>query len=170
MDRRRCSKLTIPPSSDSRPLVFHSDRQALPIARLSRQGLLATADNCQFGYNVSYNWTHWAASHVTGTNSLRRSCCKPNIASCFAHFKISWAIRDDSRLVRPSLNQPVFMTLITTLIITHGLRPVCSDYDDDLQQLWERKNKENGESEGKTILWASSGQTGAWTEILLEMK
>ena len=43
MDSRRCSKLTIPPSSDSRPLVFHSDRQALPIARLSRQGLLALA-------------------------------------------------------------------------------------------------------------------------------
>jgi len=73
MDRRRCSKLTIPPSSDSRPLVFHSDRQALPIARLSRQGLLALA----------------ITEHITGTNSLRRSCCKPNIASCFAHFKIS---------------------------------------------------------------------------------
>ena len=40
---------------------------------------------------------------------------------------------------------------------------ICSSYENE-------KNKENGESEGKTILWASSGQTGAWTEILLEMK
>ena len=29
LDRRRSTKLTVPPSSDARPLSYHSDRQAL---------------------------------------------------------------------------------------------------------------------------------------------
>jgi len=32
LSRRRTAKLTIPPSSDSRPLVYHSDHQALSTA------------------------------------------------------------------------------------------------------------------------------------------
>jgi len=48
MDRRRSTKLTIPPSSDSRPLQFITcDRQALSTARYSRAGQLATADTCK---------------------------------------------------------------------------------------------------------------------------
>jgi len=35
LDRRRITKLTILPSSDARPLVHHSDRQALSTARYS---------------------------------------------------------------------------------------------------------------------------------------
>jgi len=46
LDRRRSAKLTIPPSSDSRPLVYHSNHQALSIARFRRTDLLATADTC----------------------------------------------------------------------------------------------------------------------------
>jgi len=38
-------KSTIPPSSDARPLVHRSDRQALSTARFRRAGLLATAGN-----------------------------------------------------------------------------------------------------------------------------
>jgi len=41
-------KLTIPPSSYARPLVYHSDRQTLSTAWLCRAGLLATADTCRF--------------------------------------------------------------------------------------------------------------------------
>jgi len=37
--------LTIP-ACDSRPLVYHSDRQVLPTARFCRAGPLATADTC----------------------------------------------------------------------------------------------------------------------------
>jgi len=44
LDRRRSTKLTVPPSSDARPLVYHSDRQALSTARFRRAGRLATAD------------------------------------------------------------------------------------------------------------------------------
>ena len=32
LDRRRSAKLTIPPSSDARPLVYHSNQQALSTA------------------------------------------------------------------------------------------------------------------------------------------
>jgi len=46
LDRRRSAKLTIPPSFDSRPLVYHNDRQALSTARFRRAGVLATADSC----------------------------------------------------------------------------------------------------------------------------
>jgi len=43
LDRRRSTKLTVPPSSDARPVVYRSDRQALSTARYSRAGHLATA-------------------------------------------------------------------------------------------------------------------------------
>jgi len=46
LDRRRSAKLTVPPNSDSRPLVYHSNYQALSTARFRRAGLLATADTC----------------------------------------------------------------------------------------------------------------------------
>jgi len=48
LDRCRSTKLTIPPSSASRPLVYlyHVDRKALSAARLRGAGLLATADAC----------------------------------------------------------------------------------------------------------------------------
>jgi len=39
----------IPPSSDSRPLVYHSDRQALSTVRFRRAGQLATASTCWRG-------------------------------------------------------------------------------------------------------------------------
>ena len=44
LDCRRTTKLTIPPSSDARPLVYHSDRQAPATALFRRAGPLATAD------------------------------------------------------------------------------------------------------------------------------
>jgi len=48
LDRRRSTKLTVPPSSDSRPLQFiRGDRQALSTERYSRAGELATADACR---------------------------------------------------------------------------------------------------------------------------
>ena len=46
LDRRRSAKLTIPPSSDVRPLVYHSNRQALSTTLFRRGGLWATADTC----------------------------------------------------------------------------------------------------------------------------
>ena len=47
LDRRPSTKLTIPPSSESRPLqLITCDRQALSTARHSRAGQLATADTC----------------------------------------------------------------------------------------------------------------------------
>ena len=46
LDCRRSTKLTIPPSSDSRPVFYHSDRQALYAARFRRAGLLDTVDTC----------------------------------------------------------------------------------------------------------------------------
>jgi len=45
LDRRRSTMLTIPPSFDARPLVYHSDRQALSTARFRRAGQLASADS-----------------------------------------------------------------------------------------------------------------------------
>ena len=36
--------MTIPPSSDARPLVYHSNHQALFTAQFRRAGQLATAD------------------------------------------------------------------------------------------------------------------------------
>ena len=48
LDRRRSTKLTVPPSSDSQPLVYHSDRQGMSTSRLRRAGQLATADICFF--------------------------------------------------------------------------------------------------------------------------
>ena len=48
-------KLMIPPSSDARLLVYHSDRQALSTARFCRAVQLATADTtCSFNWYVSY--------------------------------------------------------------------------------------------------------------------
>jgi len=47
LERRRSPKLTIPPSSDGRPLVYHSDSQALSTARFRRAGSEATADICR---------------------------------------------------------------------------------------------------------------------------
>jgi len=52
LDRRRITKLTILPSSDARPLVHHSDRQALSTARYSPGGQLATDDTCRSGSNA----------------------------------------------------------------------------------------------------------------------
>jgi len=49
LNRRRSSRLTIPPSFDSRPLIYHSNRRALSTARFRRAGLLATADT---SYNM----------------------------------------------------------------------------------------------------------------------
>ena len=46
LDRRRSAKLTVPQSSDARPLVYHSDRQALSTALFRRAGLLASAGSC----------------------------------------------------------------------------------------------------------------------------
>ena len=40
------TRLTIPPSSDGRPLVYRSDRQARSTARCRRAGPLATAGTC----------------------------------------------------------------------------------------------------------------------------
>jgi len=42
LDRRRSDRLTIPPRSDARQLVYHRDLQALFAARFPRAGLLAT--------------------------------------------------------------------------------------------------------------------------------
>jgi len=46
LDRRRSTKLTIPSSSDARPLVNHSNHQAVSTAQFRRAGQLATADTC----------------------------------------------------------------------------------------------------------------------------
>jgi len=46
LDRRRSAKLTVPPSSDARPLVYHSSHQALSTAQFSCAGPLATAASC----------------------------------------------------------------------------------------------------------------------------
>ena len=45
LDHRRSAKLTVPPSSDARPLIYRSDRQALSTTRFLPAGLLATADD-----------------------------------------------------------------------------------------------------------------------------
>ena len=47
------TKLTIPSISDTRPLVYHSNHQALFAERLSRMGLLATAGTCFMEYSLS---------------------------------------------------------------------------------------------------------------------
>ena len=39
-------KLAMPSSSHSRPIVYHSNHQALSTARIRRAALLATADTC----------------------------------------------------------------------------------------------------------------------------
>ena len=44
--RRRSTKLTIPSSSDARPLVYRSNHRALSTAQFRRAGRLATADTC----------------------------------------------------------------------------------------------------------------------------
>ena len=49
LDRRRSTKLTTPPSSDARRLVYHSDRQALSTARFRRACQSATAELKSFG-------------------------------------------------------------------------------------------------------------------------
>ena len=46
LDCRRSAKLTIPPSCDARPLVYHTDHQALSTTLFRRAGPLATADTC----------------------------------------------------------------------------------------------------------------------------
>ena len=48
LGRRRSTKLTIPPSSDARPLVYHSNHQALFTAQFRRAGQLATTDTCYY--------------------------------------------------------------------------------------------------------------------------
>ena len=72
LDRRRSTKLTIPPSSDARPLVYHSDRQALSTARLRRAGQLATADACLLALYCS--WTVAAFDVFTESGPLRFRC------------------------------------------------------------------------------------------------
>ena len=47
LDRRRPTELTIPPSSDARPLVYRRDRQALSTARCCRAGQLADSRDRQ---------------------------------------------------------------------------------------------------------------------------
>ena len=46
LDCRWSTKLTVPPSSDGRLLVYHSDRQTLFTARFRRAGLSTIADTC----------------------------------------------------------------------------------------------------------------------------
>jgi len=46
LDRLRLAKLTTLSSSDARPLVYHSNHQALSTAQFRRAGQLATADTC----------------------------------------------------------------------------------------------------------------------------
>jgi len=62
LDRRRSTELTIPPSSDARPLQFSTrDRRALSTARCSRAGQWATADTCS--HNVdNYRSNLYAAT------------------------------------------------------------------------------------------------------------
>ena len=62
LDRRRSTELTIPPSSDARPLQFSTrDRRALSPARCSRAGQWATADTCS--HNVdNYRSNLYAAT------------------------------------------------------------------------------------------------------------
>ena len=44
LNRRRSAKLTVPPSSDARPVVYHSNHQAPSTARFRRVVQLATGD------------------------------------------------------------------------------------------------------------------------------
>ena len=48
LGRRRSTKMTILPSSDARPLVYHSNHQALFTAQFRRAGQLATTDTCYY--------------------------------------------------------------------------------------------------------------------------
>jgi len=48
LDRRRSTELTVPPSPDARPLVYHSNHAVSRAARFRRAGLLATADTRLF--------------------------------------------------------------------------------------------------------------------------
>ena len=43
LDHRRSANLTLPPSSDAHPLVYHSNLQALSTAQFLHAGQLATA-------------------------------------------------------------------------------------------------------------------------------
>ena len=47
LDSRRSTKFTVPPSSDARPLVYHSNHQALSTAQFRRACQLVTADSCR---------------------------------------------------------------------------------------------------------------------------
>ena len=47
LGRRRSKKLTVPPSSDARPLVYYSNHQALSTAQFRRACQLVTADSCR---------------------------------------------------------------------------------------------------------------------------
>ena len=47
LGRRRSKKLTVPPSSDARPLVYHSNHQTLSTAQFRRACQLVTADSCR---------------------------------------------------------------------------------------------------------------------------
>jgi len=46
LDSGRSTKLTVPPSSDARPLVYRTNREALSTALFRRAGLSATANSC----------------------------------------------------------------------------------------------------------------------------
>ena len=63
LDGRRSTRLTIPPSSDARPLVYDSNHQALSTARFRCAGLLATADTCTL-----HEWFH--RQHRAGWRSV----------------------------------------------------------------------------------------------------
>jgi len=54
LDRRRSTKLTIPPSFDACPLVYHSNHQAVSTAQFRCAGQLATADTCLTEMSIHY--------------------------------------------------------------------------------------------------------------------
>jgi len=55
LDRCRSAKLIVPPSSGGQLLGYHSDRQALSIARFCHAGSLVTADTC-LNFTVAYTF------------------------------------------------------------------------------------------------------------------
>ena len=69
LDRRRSTKLTLPPSSDARPLVYHSNHQAVSTAQFHRAGQLATVDTCN-NLPVSCNILLTVFASVVSIHSL----------------------------------------------------------------------------------------------------
>jgi len=57
----------MPPSSDARPLVYHSNDQALSTPKFRRAGQLATADTCFYRATLCYSYATavYAVSVVT---------------------------------------------------------------------------------------------------------